>query len=261
MRNYLRPLINLSAAKLWTYLSNPSMLPVWFSAPRPNTIEEILLSVFENLEPEAIEDCHLGFLRNHLFFQEINEKMIAKRHRRADFDAWLELTYLLTRFAKPRIIVETGVFDGLSSAVFLLALHENGEGQLISIDFPAVETIPGSTHRMKESTLPPGCTPGWVIPDSLRERHTLHLGDSKKLLPDVLARQPIIDIFLHDSLHTHQHQLFEYSAAWQHLAEKGFLLSDDIFWSAAFHRFCKKEGRQYRVYQGVGQGFGLIRKE
>lgn len=98
--------------------------------------------------------------------------------------------------------------------------------------------------------------PGWVIPDYLRERHCLVLGDSKELLPDLFKEHRKIDIFLHDSLHTFEHQWFEYSTAWPHLYDGGVLLSDDIFWSPAFHRFCKERNR---TYVRIG-AFGTVKK-
>jgi hypothetical protein len=65
-----------------------------------------------------------------------------------------------------------------------------------------------------------------------------------------------LDIFLHDSLHTYQHQFFEYEVAWPYLAQGGLLLSDDIFWSRAFHRFVSKHKLQYL---NAGN-FGIVRK-
>lgn len=132
------------------------------------------------------------------------------------------------------------------------------DGELISIDLPTVEAIEGSTHRMPEVCLPPGFAPGWVIPDRLRGRHRLELGDSMQLLPAVSNRHPTIDIFFHDSLHTFQHQHYEYSVAWPHLAQGRILLRDDILWSAAFHRLCREQRGPYvRV---SGGGFGAVMK-
>jgi predicted O-methyltransferase YrrM len=252
MRNYGKFLANLSLAKLWDLLANPRMLPVWLRAPRSSPVGEVVRFVYPELESEAIDALRMEFLRNHQFFQEINERMLARRSRRTNCDGWLEALYMIIRLQKPDAIVETGVFDGTSSAVFLQALRDNGKGRLISIDLPATETIAGSTHRMLETCLPPGCQPGWVIPDYLREQHTLLLGDSKVLLPRVLQEHGTIDVFLHDSLHTCEHRLFEYSTVWPHLSRGGLLLSDDIFWNPAFHRFCAQQGRPYAVHHSLG---------
>ena len=104
--------------------------------------------------------------------------------------------------------------------------------------------------------MPPGCDPGWLVPEYLRSRYCLLLGDSRELLPKMLRDHPQIDIFFHDSLHTFAHQYFEYSTAWHHLSERGVLLSDDILWNQAFHTFLKQQGRRY----GHIEGFGAARK-
>ena len=127
---------------------------------------------------------------------------------------------------------------------------------LVSVDLPAVDTIHLSTSGMRETVLPPGLSPGWVIPDSLRHRHRLELGDSRELLPEILQSLQSVDIFLHDSLHTFDHMSFEYSTAWPHLRDGGLLLSDDILWNSAFHGFCRPLDRKY---VRIG-GFGAVRK-
>jgi len=172
---------------------------------------------------------------------------------------WHPFLYAAVRVSRPNVVFETGVFDGLSSAVILRAMERNAVGELISIDLPAEEPIVNATDRMLEGALPPGCSPGWIVPDCLRARYRLHLGDSKHLLPDALERYKRVNIFLHDSLHTYQHQLFEYHAAWPYVVPRGLLLSDDIFWTAAFHRFCKRQGVKY-VNAGRFGGFGVVTK-
>ena len=76
--------------------------------------------------------------------------------------------------------------------------------------------------------------------------------DVNALLPQVLEQYPLIDNFLHDSLHIYECQLFEYQTVWPHLSTEGLLMSDDIFWSPAVHRFCKVKGDSYKVFNGHG---------
>jgi Methyltransferase domain len=85
----------------------------------------------------------------------------------------------------------------------------------------------------------------------------LLLGDSKTLLPVVLAEYPAIDIFFHDSLHTYEHMLLEYTLAWPKLNAQGLLLSDDVSWSAALPTFCKQVGKPFLHISG---DFGAVRK-
>ncbi len=251
-----RGLANLSLAGVWRMVRDPRMSLVRLAAPPASTITDAASFLFPDETRESVERCRLEFVGNHLFFAELDRRLFETRHRRAVYEDWWELLYLAVRFARPGVVFETGVFDGQSSAVVLQALDDNGAGQLISIDLPATSTIGGSTQCMLEASLPAGCAPGWAIPDRLRSRQRLVLGDSKEWLPRLLAEHPRIDIFFHDSLHTYEHMYFEYSLAWRHLPEGGLLLSDDIFWSAAFHRFCKERRSAY-VHSGR---FGATRK-
>ena len=170
--------------------------------------------------------------------------------------------YALVRLTRPRLVVETGVFDGFYSACFLQGLFENEEregtgGMLVSIDLPADEEIEASTSRLTARTgLPRGKQPGWAIPAHLRPLWRPHFGDSRELLPQVLAQVPEVDLFFHDSLHTYAHMMFEFETVWPRLSQAGFLLSHDVHWNRAFHRFARDKGRKAHA----AHGFGLIQK-
>lgn len=251
MRDLKTPLMELTPAKIWGLISTPSQIPAKLRRPPTSTVDEVALAIAPGVTREQVEGFQRQFLGDREFYAELNRKMVDHRLRRVR-DSYEELVYVLTRCFQPDVVVETGVFDGQSSAAFLLAMRDNDKGQLISIDLPATEGIHDSTHRMLESALPPGCGPGWLIPDDLRGRHELLLGDAKELLPKVLAEHQKIDFFIHDSLHTLEHQLWEYRAAWPHIRRGGLLLSDDIHWNAAFHQFCKSVGHPYLRSLGVG---------
>ena len=57
---------------------------------------------------------------------------------------------------------------------------------------------------------------------------------------------------------TFEHMYFEYMTAWPYLKEGGILVSDDIFWNAAFHKFCREQHRSYWYVRNCG--FGATRK-
>ncbi len=145
--------------------------------------------------------------------------------------------YVMTRLLRPDIIVETGVNEGLSSALILYAMEHNQHGKLYSIDLPNidVELYPGGP-RQKDG-VPDEKGTGYLVPNHLRSRWELILGDAKDLLPELLPTLPKIDVFIHDSLHSYDHMLFEYQTAWPYLKQNGILLSDDIDYNNAFADF------------------------
>lgn len=248
----MEKLSHASLADMGRWISYfPNMAPSLTAPPSLSSVA-MVTSLFPEVKAALAETCQLEYLRDDRFFAAVNKRMIEKRRRHVQYPIWGEFLYMAVRFLKPRIVIETGVFDGVSSAIILRALEENAEGELLSIDLPARETIVGSTSSMPDTTLPPDCDPGWVVPEYLRERYNLQLGDSKELLPPLLSRYPKIDGFFHDSLHTFEHMYFEYATAWPHLADGGLLLSDDILWSRALDKFCKETGKQYVRFEGLG---------
>lgn len=140
-----------------------------------------------------------------------------------------ELQYVVVRALQPAVVIETGVWRGLSSWTLLAALEANGFGELISIDFPPLDAA--QTVEV-----------GHLVPDRLRGRWTLELGPSRQLLPQILARVPAVNIFVHDSDHTTANMTREYRVAWRAMPAGGALLSDDIDANHAFVRFAKRIG-------------------
>jgi predicted O-methyltransferase YrrM len=157
---------------------------------------------------------------------------------------WAAELYVVVRATRPRVVVETGVASGVSSAHILRALAANGEGTLHSIDLPNVQ---------RGSSLPEGRPAGWIVPDSLRGRWNLSLGDSKTLLPGLLRTLDRVDVFFHDSDHSYENMAFEFEQAFPKLEHGGLILSDDSDLHPAWNDFCAKHGlRPTRVvHMGV----------
>lgn len=150
-----------------------------------------------------------------------------------------KVLYAVVRLTEPDVVLETGVHDGLSSAVFLHALSQNCNGRLISIDLPTTELPLGARG------------PGWLVPDELMGRWELILGDSRKHLPKVVNAARI-DTFHHDSDHSARHQEFELRTVRPFLASDGILLLDDcdfdllerlaVEWKTEVHQFAHVGG-------------------
>jgi predicted O-methyltransferase YrrM len=141
---------------------------------------------------------------------------------------------------KPDVVVETGVARGLTSALILDALEENGKGHLYSIDLPPLHEL----------------TIGEAVTDSLTHRWTYLRGSSRELLPSLAGALKPVDIFIHDSLHTYWTMRFEFSWALEHLRPGGMLISDDIESNAAFD---KLDGTAYHHSEKDGL-FGVYAK-
>ena len=76
--------------------------------------------------------------------------------------------------------------------------------------------------------------------DALRGRWRLHIGDTRKLLPDLLGSLGKVDIFLHDSDHSYEAMSFEFEQAFPRLEHGGLLMSDDTHLHTAWDDFCVK---------------------
>jgi predicted O-methyltransferase YrrM len=153
--------------------------------------------------------------------------------------------YATVRALRPKVVLETGIAGGVSTTYLLLALDRNGDGVLHSVG------------DQNPAFLPPGRRPGWIVPEKLASRWTLHLGKAEDLLPNLAQHLSPIDIFIHDSLHTHEHMLFEFRTAYPRLRPGGLLLSDDVLWNSAFAQFC---GEVPTSAAQVLRGVGVLKK-
>ncbi len=138
------------------------------------------------------------------------------------------LVSVVVRLTEPRVMVETGIARGFTSAVALAAMRDVGHGHLYSIDLPAFE-FDGRVGV------------GEAVPDLLKTDWTIEFGPSRLVLGALFQRVRPVDIFLHDSDHTYPYQLAEYRLAWPHLRRGGVLLSDDVQ-NTAFLKFAREVG-------------------
>ena len=150
------------------------------------------------------------------------------------------------RISKPRLVVETGIHDGLGSAVLLRALERN-----------AAEGYPG--HLMSFDTNP---TAGWLVPDSLRQLWTPVTGDTKQTLELSLAGK-LLDVFVHDSDHALDHERWELQTACRFAAPGAVLISDNSHvspvlreladtWGASYHYFHEQPMNHFYAGCGIG---------
>jgi predicted O-methyltransferase YrrM len=112
-------------------------------------------------------------------------------------------------------MIETGSFDGLSTAVILLAMAKNTKGTLFTIDLPNPR-LPRDIEA----------EPAWIVPDYLRNRLQLKIGKSSEHLESIIEQVGEVDLFYHDSWHTYDNLMFEYQTVWSALSLGGLLMSE-----------------------------------
>jgi len=179
---------------------------------------------------------------------------------------WVTMTdaqylYWVVRRLKPKVIVQTGVSNGLSTAFMMLALAKNGsDGKLHAIDLPATfdQADPGWTQMgmVYGVAIPEGQSSGWLVPDRYRDRCEVLVGDAKELLAPLVDRIDGIDLFFHDSDHTYAHMMFEYLSLMRKLKPGGVILADDVSWNASLWDYADAHGVPSYNFNGtVGAAF------
>lgn len=158
----------------------------------------------------------------------------------------VDLLQELVRSFSPRVVVETGVANGVSTRALLHALgaleESNSAGsarKLHSMDVDVSVAVPDLIQN-----------PAW----------TFHLLESPRQLSHVLTTIGKIDMFFHDSDHRYQHQMYEYNLAWEHLNDGGILVTDDINWSNAFLDFCRHKSLKPAILADSNKFVGAVIK-
>lgn len=174
------------------------------------------------------------------------------------------LLYAALRILRPRVVVETGCFTGWDTTVILAALARNDLGHLHTIDLPGyADRRPDHAQfqaSLSHGGLPRELGPGFLVPDELQDRWSLELGNARQLLPRLLRRVPAIDVFFHDSEHSYEHMMWEYTTVFPHLdARKGLLISDDLSFNTAFWDFCSGVGCPLVMHRGNANIGAMVR--
>lgn len=163
--------------------------------------------------------------------------LIEEASAKFNFIKYVITWYALARKYKPKIIVETGVSMGFSSLMLLNAITRNGTGQLHSIDI-------GLNYSV-----------GYMVPEEMRQRWNLIIGDTKQKLEPLLNELGRIDMFIHDSDHSAEVMSFEFELARQHLKQWGLLCSDDINYNDAWEQFVKRHNYKPNLLQEIAREF------
>lgn len=187
----------------------------------------------------------------------------------AFFDTHLNVCvnyYCLIRKRKPQTLIETGVYNGVSTTAILLALEENDSGTLYSIDYSKFLEPRSGDSQEEITTNPdihyersgPSCgdstfvpadkQPGWIIPTEIQDRWELRSGDSRQELPALVSQVEEIDFFVHDSERSTSRMLFEFELVWGHLAQDGIMLSGHVAYNDALETFAEERQCNHGIY-------------
>jgi predicted O-methyltransferase YrrM len=238
-------------------MSNPDLPctnPIFIELKKRANGDVVPESTWHEVRAEVMEEA-----RTVAGFEQIMERKasieqyLAEQSRRygAHYVAgWVNLVdaqflYWAVRRARPKVIVQTGVCNGLSSAFIMLALAKNGpDGQLYVIDLPRVlnPRDPAWTVRGKVygEVICEGKSSGWIVPEIYHDRFHVDAGDAKVLLPPLVDRLENIDMFFHDSDHSYAHMMFEFEEVVRKLVPDATVLADDIGWNTSLWDFADK---------------------
>ncbi|MGA8302966.1 MAG: class I SAM-dependent methyltransferase [Thermoplasmata archaeon] len=148
------------------------------------------------------------------------------------------LLYLLVRAARPKVVIETGVRPGYSTAWILAGLAANGEGTLTSL---GPGPIAGRTSGVHDVGV------GQFVPPSLRSRWTLALGNTPDRLRELLSSARQVDVFFYDNGPEISRARFELHTAWEALSAHGILLAHHIDANVAWKELCQLQGLSPQV--------------
>jgi predicted O-methyltransferase YrrM len=179
----------------------------------------------------ADEQQAAGYLRELREDAELNERLDhgLRSDPRRDDVARLgkrRALYATVRMARPRVVVETGLYDGLATAVLLRALQRNESegdpGRLLGFD-------------LEEAS-------AWLVWDELGDgRFERHIGDSVKLLPGALGDEAI-DLFVHDTDKVEESERAELQLAVEHGSERLIIYTDDDSVTGTLRAICAEQG-------------------
>ena len=206
----------------------------WFIANVCDTSEGEIRGYFEELESSVrLQKCINDRLQQHRRGNEIDSEAFFGRRI-----GW----YAIVRATKPKIVVETGTEKGLGSLVLAEALIKNESGRLITIDMePSSGLLIGPEY---------GGVIERVIDDSLQ----------------AISKIDRIDLFIHDSDHSAEHESREFKLLQSRLSSKGIVLSDNSHVTTELAKWRLEHGRRFvyfaeqplnHWYPGAGIGVSI----
>ena len=155
--------------------------------------------------------------------------------------------YALVRVLKPKMIIETGVHQGVGACVLTSALIRN--------------RVDGSPGRYLGTDIDPGA--GVLLTGRYAQEGEIAYGDSITTLSKISTP---IDFFINDSDHSAEYESREYDTILPLLAKSSIILGDNSHTNSRLNDFSRQHGRSYLFfgevpanhwYPGAGIGVSL----
>jgi hypothetical protein len=172
---------------------------------------EALVQSGSNNWPISVKDIREGESKYNEIVNLFSNKIYGSSYDCESGLASFLYAYILK--VRPKVIVETGVANGITTNIIMSALEQTG-GKLHSFDIDK-KCLNVYTGEGK-----------WVF-------HHLTKPFSSRLENEVTKIEDI-ELWIHDSNHGYSWQKFEYDLAFEKLGQGGMLVSDDIDASPAF---------------------------
>lgn len=138
--------------------------------------------------------------------------------------------YAIVRALKPAHVVETGVDKGLGTAVLAAALLRNtAEGYPGRVT--AIDINPEAGYLVRTGAV------AAVVDLVYRDSHDAIAG----------LRRPV-DLFLHDSDHSEEHEQREFELVESKLSAGAMLLTDNVTATTVLSRYAERTGRQFLAF-------------
>lgn len=157
--------------------------------------------------------------------------------------------YLVARIIKPRLIVETGVHDGIGAVVLTEAIRRNG--------------LEGSAGMYRGTDI--DTQAGWLLEPGDVDARVL-FGDSITSLQEL--DNASVDLFINDSDHSADYEYREYEVMTNRLSAQAVILGDNAHATDALMRYSREMNRSFvffderpadHWYPGAGIGFSLTK--
>ena len=160
--------------------------------------------------------------------------------------------YIIARIRKPKVILESGIYQGVGSLVLLEALKIN-ESEGFPGKYYGIDIDPKS---------------GSFLNGFADDRAKLLFGDSIEMISEI---DELIDLYINDGDHNPEYEYREIKALQQHLSPKAVLIADNAHvspaladWSLengmAFQFFSEKPNKHWYPGGGIGLAKNRISK-